>query len=408
MKKLNSAIAASILASMTIANAGAARTIVVFGDSISANNHEGQLLGAGYAEQSIFKGGKHTVIANVAEGGNTTAQLRARLASDVLSLDPDAVLLMAGTNSLLDGGGSDGIAACMADVEAMVVACLSAGVLPIIVTPPAKNVGITGTETVREAIRFYYTLAAHYGLPLIDLYKVSVDPLTGGYKAGFSTDGTHPAGAGITALSDYAGYVLANLGNFVAPAYLASVAVLYPTGANLLANGNFASAQYNTAFADGWNSNPNDATITLTPVTAGLVSGIPSHVNGKTVRYVIGNGNTGGRYVAIHDDVDPAYDTFEAGDTVIVAGRIKATLPAGAQGFSVSVQFGGVAGGPVNNVQQSGDFVFAQEMIVPATPGKLSVLVYGQDAGAVFELNNITVTNKTKDAAIWSPGKASV
>jgi lysophospholipase L1-like esterase len=421
MKKLNSAIAASLLASLTIANAGAAHRFVVFGDSISQSNASSDQgvfrLSAGYAEQAIFRAGRHTVIANVAEGGNTTAQLRARLQSDVLSLNPSAVLLMAGTNSILDGGNAASIAAAMDDIEAIVVDCLSAGVLPVLVTPPAKAQGITGAALMREAVRFYYVLANHYNVPLIDVFKVTVNPATGFYKAGLSDDGTHPNPTGRAVIAQTVAAALQNLSAYVGRPYVSAVAETDENqGHNLLRNGTFTlPTTSNPNEPLFWYPNLNTGvTAAIQPAQAPVFSSNWLEASETTPGWTYSLNVQEGRYALYGAGVNQSADSFEAGDVLVLTGRVSIEELSGVpvdgvlgDGMTISVSFDGSATAcPLNSMQNTGDFLFSQEIVVPVGAGQLTLTAYVQDK-AKYTFNNFTLWNKTKSLAIWTPGQAA-
>jgi lysophospholipase L1-like esterase len=169
--------------------------VVVAGDSITAgssgrpNHPANQSWGRGYAALTLWQSGLRGVV-NAGVGGNTSTQMLARWQTDVLAYNPDAVLLMIGTNDVVTTGFNDAkLATLMNNIEQMVVQSLAANVLPIIVTPPAKDGNKADT---RRIIPFYYWLTEAYSVPLIDMFAITVDPASGGWKAGLSDDGTPP------------------------------------------------------------------------------------------------------------------------------------------------------------------------------------------------------------------------
>lgn len=387
--------------------------ILPFGDSITQNNSALDngvwQQGAGYAEQAIYKAGKYTIIGNAGIGGNTVAQMLARVDADVIAQKPEIVLLMAGTNSILTGMVAADYASLFNDLEKIVLKLLAANILPVIVTPPAKANTVTGWAEVREAIRFYYRLADHYDLPLIDMFKVTVDPATGAIRSGYAADGTHPSGTGLVAMSDYAGYVLAHLNDFIAPPYLSAVAdAAVNQGHNLLQNGTF---DLNTVAnnPDYWNPNlSTGATMTSSaaavPGMTGGAKGTVGDFNGRNAVYKVTTAS--GRYALSGAPVSVGASAFQAGDVLVFSGRaLVSGMAATANGFTVGLDFdGGAHARPLNGVKQNGDFLFSEELTVPLTPGALAATAYVQDIGT-YQFNNFTLWNKTKSDAIWAPGK---
>jgi lysophospholipase L1-like esterase len=120
----------------------------------------------------------------------------ARIGTDVLAYAPDVVLMLGGTNNIGTGMTNAQISNNMLNLESMVRLMLKAGILPIIVTPPARNSAPIETRKIQP---FYYALAQAYGLPLLDLFRLTVDPVTGNYLTGYSADGTHLLPAAIAA-----------------------------------------------------------------------------------------------------------------------------------------------------------------------------------------------------------------
>lgn len=393
------------------------KRILPFGDSITQNNsilnNGAWQLGGGYAENALRKAGRFTVLANAGVGGNTVAQMRARLQTDVIALKPDAVLFMAGTNSIVDGITLPQMAAVMNDYEYIVQQLIAANIVPILVTPPAKGqVGLagatnTGWKETRNFIPFLYSLAHYYGLPLIDVFKFTVDPVTSGFRTGMSDDNVHPA-AGISAIGDYVAWHLQNLTKAINQVYLSGVAESV-TGSlhNILQNGTFSLASTANQ-PDYWGANANTgATLSNTSLLVPVGSDTPvGRSSGNLFSYKV-TANPG-RY-ALSGGVD--LTAFTAGDVLEFSGRVTINGPAyaTAQGVTVGLDLNGVNANvrPINVERQNQDGLFSQEFKVPAGVTGMTCSAYTQDLGT-YTFNNFTLVNKTKRDSYWKPGTTQV
>jgi lysophospholipase L1-like esterase len=388
------------------------RRILPFGDSITQNsstlNNGYWQAGNGYAENAIRRAARFTYLANAGVGGNTVAQMRARFATDVLPFQPEAILFMAGTNSITTGISFAGMADVLDDYEWIVQQSLANGIIPILVTPPAKTqAGLgqdnTGWSETRDFIPFLYDLAAYYGLPLIDVFKFTCDTATGGFRAGLSDDGVHPNQAGADAIAAYVSYFLQNPQLALNQVYLSSANEVADSGRlhNILQNGcfNFKVAE---GYMGGWGEGSvGDNATVLVPGTADTAL---ARSSGNLFKYTMAA--NGGAY-ALAGSVDPA--AWVAGDVLEFSGRVTgpALNLATAGGLTVSIDVENPAGNgnvrPINADKTIRDVIFSQEFKVTPGTTSLSPTVYVQDAG-LYTFNNFTVTNKTKRQSYWKPG----
>lgn len=395
------------------------RRVVADGDSITQGNSFAnpnglyEMSSTGYAEQSIFKttGNRYTIVANLGIGGQTTTQIRARFPA-TLALKPDILMLMGGTNDMATTGQMSDIAVCMNNIEYMIVKALDAGILPIVVTPPVKSNNNPGFDVVRASIPFYYRLAEFYGVPLIDMFKVTADPATGNYITGYSADGIHPQGAGLTAMSNWAAKALNDLYAYSAGPYLAAVSeTAVGKSSNLLANGSFA-LQATAGIPDSWGPNLAGATGSSTAAV------LP--YTGKTFKYTKTDAS---QAYALFGPAVPAGTYFKTGDRLVLSGEVSATgLATGAAGFTVGADFAGsvTIGGvptpigdarPVNQFTLDGVYAFSQEILIPAGvtlgTGDITVSLFTQDKAA-YTVNNWTLTNHTAMDVIFKAGVQSI
>lgn len=371
--------------------------IIPFGDSITAASTGFSSgiwqFGNGYAETSIYRAGpRFQLLRNAGIAGNTTAQMLARLSTDVLAYSPDVVLMLGGTNDILSGMTNAAIATTMGNLENMVRQMLKAGVLPIIVTPPTKDGAPTETRKIQW---FYYALAQAYGLPLLDLYRLTVNPATGNFIAGYSGDGTHPLPAAVDAIALVASQLLANLQSAVCQPYMAAYSETSTNNfANLIRNGSFAQSTVPPT-PDGWTVNTTNATQTIPGVTPTYAA--PWTGNAFTYNKTV----SGGAYAASGGGIT----AFSAGDVIQFSGHIIASglTPASASGFTLALDL--IPSGnarPFTSCPFNADTVFCMQATIPAGTTSFSPSLYVQDVG-LYKMNNITAVNVTQANAIWTP-----
>lgn len=154
--------------------------------------------------------GHFVSIINSGIPGNRTDQGILRLSEDVLSHEPDVVLIMYGTNDSCYDKGQDGPRLSLAEYEsnliAMITAVRQAGGIPILMTPPPLKDGwgrernpfyahngangsiLPYTETCRR-------LSFAHNIPLVDHFTIWSDRGPD-FIANNLPDGCHPNAAG--------------------------------------------------------------------------------------------------------------------------------------------------------------------------------------------------------------------
>ncbi|TDN70422.1 GDSL-type esterase/lipase family protein [Paraburkholderia sp. BL10I2N1] len=373
------------------------RRIIPFGDSITASTSWASADGiwyqsTGYAETSIrMAGPKYQFVRNAGIPGNTTAQMLARVQSDVIAYAPDVVLFMGGTNDITSGMTGAAMASMMNNIEKIILRLLNANIMPVLVTPPVRN---AAAPESRQVQLFYYLLADYYHLPLIDTYRVTVDPATGNYLTGYSPDGTHPGPAGIQAIAQQASLVLANIDSYFSPTYLAAYSET-STGqpANLIANGSFAQ-QTIPGTPDHWGVSTTYGSWTLTPAA--------QPYTGNLFAYTL---TTAPAYALYAPGITTGYS---ANDTLVFSGRliVSGPTPATMSGFTLALDMTGDHVRPFSGQLTVGTFDFSQEFVMPASQvsGGLTPTLYTMDLGS-YTCANMTLWNKTATQAIWKPGQ---
>ncbi|NPC97254.1 GDSL-type esterase/lipase family protein [Nocardioides sp. zg-DK7169] len=133
--------------------------------------------------------------ATTAVAGQTTTEIRARFAADVLSRKPQAVVLLAGTNDIGQGVTT---AETIANLRAMIEAAQRRDLEVWLISPPPRA---DYAAQVSALIAAEEALAKELGVPLIDGHTALAAP-QGGYKRGLSSDGIHPNREGAEVLGE--------------------------------------------------------------------------------------------------------------------------------------------------------------------------------------------------------------
>lgn len=364
------------------------RTIIPAGDSITASADvlpAGQY-SAGYAPASIFAANGLRMIANAGVAGDDAAELEARFAADVIDKRPDATMMMIGTNNFVSGMASSAYATLFNALERCVLMALDANILPIIVTPPPKN---GAAVEAKRAQPFYYWLAEYYGLPLIDVYRMMVNPADGSFISGHSGDGTHPQHAGIAAVFPTVAAGLSDLPSLVGRQYLAAVSESAVGDlANMIRNGSFALGTAPSSIT-GWTTNVTNSTITLENPT--------QPETGKVYKNV--KAADGGVYALSGSGL-----TVVPGHELIMSAKVKLSSFVSTTGaFHLGLD-GSTTFRPMKGWMQNGTFYPSMKLTVPTGLTAFTPTTY-VDVVGTMEISNITVIDRTAMAAIWQPGQ---
>jgi lysophospholipase L1-like esterase len=366
-------------------------TIIPAGDSLTlAGSAVGSGVwqyGGGIQELAIRQSGRFRQIRNAGVASNTSTQLLARFQADVLDYAPDVVPILTGTPDYASGMANSVYTTLFNNLQTMVRMCLAAGATPVVVVPPVKE---SAAAESRRAVPFYYRLAQYWGVPLVDLFKVSVDPVTGNWLAGYETDGTHPIDAGIVALAPSLATVLQNLETSYCPPYLAAYSQPAANDmANIIAGGAFAQ-QAVAGVPDDWTINETNATYTANTAPAAPYTG---------KEFIYTKASAGAVYA-----LSGAAASVTAGDKIIFNGSIEVSgLTGTPTGFHLALETGGgVNLRPFLSWKHNGNFPFSVEMTVAAGKTTATPTLYVQDEG-VYKVRNLTAINQTALDAIWAP-----
>jgi len=356
--------------------------VIGLGDSITES-------GSGYWRLStIFSNSRLLYAGNAGVGGEYADAILARVDSDVLALTPrpDYCIVLSGTNSIADSAFTPaGVAQTVEDTWRRL---RGSGVQPIACTIPPRNaVDPARVQTLNRLLSYR---AERLGLPVLDFYRLLVDPSTGDYLSSYTSDGTHPTIAGYRVMGQL---VADQIAPFLPPAfpYLTSEIT---DAVNLLTNGVFVGDSNADGVANNWS------------LAAAAGDTTPSLVSDATIKgnwqRLTTTASAGQRYFS--QTVNMSGGNFAVGDRVAFAGRIRTTnLESGNMGVILRLTFYSnstiieqnsiIENVPVD-IPNGG--VFYEEYDVPVGTTKIQVLMSNGSSGTgVVEFAQMTVVNLT-------------
>jgi len=324
---------------------------------------------------------------NAGVGSETTAQMLARIAPDVIAHAPDKCVVMGGTNDI---GTSVPLATIQANIIAIVAALRIAGIVPILCTIPPRSTKIPETAALNRWLLWY---ADQMGLQLLDFHAVLIDPATGGYKNGsaWSGDGVHPNGTSPTfpavqAMAEYAVAQIATWGDLFADSEPWLTRDSTAGTGNLLLNGCFIGDSNLDGVANSWAMTGAGGTVTPSlEAGAGEVLG-----NWQVITATVAGQRTITQSVA---------SGWAVGDRLALAGRFFASgVEASGMTTAVRLRFsGGNFLQPIGSlVYDITDGLFAIEGPVPAGTTTVDVDVFNGGSGTgVLKVAQLTLLNLT-------------
>ena len=139
----------------------------------------------------------------VAENGMSTSWMAGQV-SAALAVGPDLLIVHGGTN---DVSGAVEPATVIANLESIRQAAAFAGVPMAVCTLPPRSEPEAEARAlaVNDALRAW---AAASGVILLDTAAPLRDPVLGGWRSGYTTDGLHPTPEAARLMSDAAGEIL--------------------------------------------------------------------------------------------------------------------------------------------------------------------------------------------------------
>jgi lysophospholipase L1-like esterase len=167
--------------------------VVFFGDSITDYWPLGTFFaGKGYVNRGI--------------GGQTTEQMIVRFQQDVVDINPDVVVILAGANDIRGITGTKRVDQIEQNIRTMAELAHLHGIRVVLcsVLPVAKSVWTPAQKakilTINAWIRNY---ASENQFPFVDYYDAMKDPV-GNLPDALSVDGLHPSLAGYKVMAPLA------------------------------------------------------------------------------------------------------------------------------------------------------------------------------------------------------------
>lgn len=278
--------------------------VILFGTSLEALNGTGPdtldppssssaVPGRGwYHWCNAYLGQALTWVRNAGVGGNTTAQMLARIQNDVIAYSSDWVFIGGPTNDMANDVPA---ATTIANLTAILDQLAAAGRRVLILTAPPSQSYSTATRraAVSDVNRWIRSLpATRLGVLVADVHRVLADPATGSPATGMAIDEVHYTDAGAARVGEAAAIALSS---FVPPGVPPVLPV--PDPRNVISNPHFASgtgwgetgggvaATYSPA-TDSWTSR---AVMVLAGITDNAAHGIEYLENISGGRFAVGN-----------------------------------------------------------------------------------------------------------------------
>jgi lysophospholipase L1-like esterase len=259
-------------------------TVVPFGDSTNV------VPGAGVTWPDLFSmmsDGQFRMPYNAGISGNTTAQMLARITTDVIAYAPAYCVVLGGTN---DVAQSVPFATTKANLTAIYTVLINAGIRPVLGTVTPRNITTAEQVALRQLNAWIRGYANKYGYPLIDFNAVLTDPLTELWASGLNADNVHPSASGATAMAQAAWQVFgsAELTNPITPSLVplawseTTYAAGYGDNTVLVLNPLFADSNANN-IPDRWTLQTTAGATYPGAVTASVIS--DSRFLGKALRW---------------------------------------------------------------------------------------------------------------------------
>ena len=158
--------------------------VIVLGDSLCSGNDACPNLtqnAKGWGQQvARMSNGAIKLRWNAGVPGDTTAQMVARLAADVIARTPDICVVMGGRNDI---NTSVAVSTTINNLDTIASTCLASSIMPIVcLVPPSSTGAIAALTNLNDSIRL---LCQIKGYPLCDTYTPFIN-----------TDGTQKGAAG--------------------------------------------------------------------------------------------------------------------------------------------------------------------------------------------------------------------
>lgn len=266
--------------------------------------------------------GRLMIVQSSGVGGDTSAQVLARLQANGINPLAKILLYIEGTNDA-GTGASDSTHA--ANMKAIADYAIERGVIPVLCVTPPRD-GAFAAAANLNALQDQF-LGLKYGIPSFDLFSRWVDGADGTWSAGASIDGTHP----VQAVYDLSGRDLWALINNGQPDYFIPRT---NTGNGLIQSNVLQYTDTNAdGLPDGWTAN------NFTGQSYPTMQDYAYPFRGKRARLTVSQAASGG---TLFKQINPA-GKFSSGDDIYVSGVFGVDAISGAR-ISVFVRVNGVGG----------------------------------------------------------------
>lgn len=143
--------------------------------------------------------GLQVVFMNRGITGELTADMLGRFQADVVSQNPDVVVVLGGSNDLGWGYEPSMVAENLSE---MYGEALANGIEPVSCTVPSVLGFDEGIPPRLELNQLIKNFAIERGIPCVDLFSATCEPLTSRLKQAYSDDGLHLTAEGYRALGE--------------------------------------------------------------------------------------------------------------------------------------------------------------------------------------------------------------
>jgi lysophospholipase L1-like esterase len=178
------------------------RTFVALGDSLTAWPAYNPWPTRLDAQDSVLR-----LVKNAGVPGNTTSQMRARLARDVYPYKPEVLLVLGGTNDLGYGISESAI---IANLRAIVIAAKAHKIMPIIINVPPDSYPSMASK-IKSLNKAILVLANAQKIHVVDMYRALANS-SGTIRPEYTSDGLHFSDLGCQAAANQIRAQLRKLG----------------------------------------------------------------------------------------------------------------------------------------------------------------------------------------------------
>jgi lysophospholipase L1-like esterase len=284
------------------------QSVILFGTSLEAQNGTGSntldqpasntpgaVCGRGWFNWAEhFSGLRFNLIRNAGVSGNTSAQMLARLQTDVLADDSDWVWIGGPVNDI---SGDVASSTTIANLTSILTAILAAGRRVVLLTcAPSTSYSTSGRkQALSDVNRWIRSLpGTTRGVVVVDAQRVLVDPATGYPATGMAADGiVHYSDAGATRVGKAVADALSTI---VPPVSIPSVTIADPRC--IISNPHFGTngsgwsildSGVTAAYAAADNTWANKVTLTLSGITTVISPGVQYVENISGGRFASGD-----------------------------------------------------------------------------------------------------------------------